>query len=48
MGNNPTPPIAQRSAPTFTKTPYQEGVPFVVGPADDPNAKRTRSKYCDT
>ena len=22
--------------------------PFVVGPADDPNSKRTRSKYCDT
>ncbi len=42
MGNNPTPQRAKRSAPTFTKISHQEGVPFIVGPSNNPNAHRTR------
>ena len=42
MGNTPTPAIAKRSAPTFTKVPFQQGTPVVVGPSEDPNAKKVR------
>ena len=42
MGNKPTPAIAKRSAPTFTKVPFQQGTPVVVGPSEDPDAKKVR------